>query len=129
MKNKNLIIAILLVLVAGGAGFLGGRKYQQSKMPSFTRNFGGANRPNSATNFRPVTGEILKVDDKSITIKLNDGSTKIVLVSDSTQINQATTATKENLKAGAKVAAYGTANSDGSVTAQSIQLNPQTPKN
>lgn len=128
MKNKNLIIVILLVLVSAGAGFYGGMKYQQSRVPAFARNFRGANRPNGATNFRPIAGEIISADDKSITVKLTDGSTKIVLISDSTQINQATTATKEDLRVGAKVAAYGTANSDGSVTAQSIQLNPQTPK-
>jgi len=58
---------------------------------------------------------------------LADGSSKIVLISDSTQINQATTATSVDLKMGITIAAYGTANSDGSITAQSIQINPQVP--
>lgn len=43
---------------------------------------------------------------------------------DTLTINKATTATKSDLKTGEKVAVFGTPNSDGSVTAQSIQLNP-----
>ena len=127
MNSKNLIIAILLVLVAGGAGFFAGMKYQQSRRPNFARNFQGASRPDGAINFKPVAGEILSSDNKSITVKLADGSSKIVLISDSTQINQATTAISVDLKTGITVAAYGTANSDGSVTAQNIQINPQVP--
>lgn len=120
MKNKNLIIAILLVLVAGGAGFLGGMKYQQSKIRTFTRNV-----PNRmGAGFRPVAGEIISADDKSVTIKLTDGSSKIVLFSDTTQINQAAAATKTDLKVGTTVAVFGQTNSDGSVTAQNIQINP-----
>lgn len=56
---------------------------------------------------------------------MQDGSSKIVLFSDKTEINKAAEATKEDLKVGEKVAVFGTENSDGSVTAQNIQLNPQ----
>ncbi len=76
-------------------------------------------------NGRPISGEILSSDDKSITVKLQDGSSKIVLLSDKTQINKATSVTKLDLKSGEKVAVFGSENSDGSVTAQNIQLNPQ----
>lgn len=133
MKNKSLIITIIVGLALGGIGFFGGIKYEQSKVPSFARNFNGqrmgvnGNGANRATGSRSVTGEILSTDDKSVTVKLTDGSSKIVLLSDSTQINEATTAAKTDLKVGTKVAAFGTQNSDGSVTAQSIQINPQTP--
>jgi len=74
--------------------------------------------------FQPVNGEIISSDDKSITVKLTDGGSKIVILSDNTEINQAANATKDDLKAGEKVAVFGQENSDGSVTAQSIQLNP-----
>lgn len=109
--------------------FFGGMKYQQTKLPSFTRQFGniqdrrvgvGGNR----AGFRPVNGEIISADNKSITVRLQDGSSKIVLFSDKTTINQAVEATKDDLKNGGKVAVFGTENSDGSVTAQNIQLNP-----
>jgi hypothetical protein len=128
--NKTYIIGIVLLIVVGGGAFFGGMKYQQSRQrSSFLRQGGvqgtrtgvtGANR----TGFRPVAGEIIASDDKSITVKLQDGSSKIVLVSDKTEISKAASATKDDLKVGEKVSVFGTDNSDGSVTAQNIQLNP-----
>jgi len=129
MKNTAIITVLLLIIVGGGA-FFGGMKYQQSKRPSSTRQFGNVQgtkgSQGSRQDFRPVNGEIIGSDDKSITVKLQDGSSKIVLLSDKTEINKAATATKEDLKTGEKVAVFGTENSDGSVTAQNIQLNPIT---
>ena len=75
-------------------------------------------------NFRPINGEIISSDDKSITVKLSDGSSKIVVLGTSTVINKADQATKDDLKVGEKAAVFGTENSDGSITAQNIQLNP-----
>jgi beta-lactamase superfamily II metal-dependent hydrolase len=74
---------------------------------------------------RPVAGDIIASDDKSITVKLQDGSSKIVLVNDQSTVTEATTSTKQSLSVGKKVLVFGTANSDGSVTAQNVQLNPQ----
>lgn len=129
--NKN-IIMVFLVIVVGGGAFFGGMKYQQSKQPAFLRQFGGngqriglgtggnANRG----GFRPVNGEILSNDGTSITVKLSDGSSKIVILSETTSINKADVASKTDLKVGEKVAVFGSDNSDGSVTAQNIQINP-----
>jgi len=126
--NKNLIITLVLVVVAAGGGFFGGMKYQQSKQPA-ARQFAGnrtgmVGRQGNAAVFRPVSGDIINADDKSITVKLQDGSSKIVLFSDNMTINKADTASRGDLKVGEKVAVIGQQNSDGSVTAQSIQLNP-----
>ncbi len=104
-------------------------KYQQSKQPSFTRSGSqggrtGQGQPSgNRQGFQPVNGEIISSDDKSITVKLTDGSSKIVLVSEKTTINKASQATKVDLKTGEKVAVFGQQNTDGSVTAQRIQLN------
>lgn len=128
MKN-NLILTIVVAVIVGAISFFAGMKYQQSKQPAFLRQFGGqagmrAGAGGTRMGFRPVNGEIINSDDKSITVKLQDGSSKIVLFSDKTEINKAESATKEDLKVGEKVAVFGTENSDGSVTAQNIQLNP-----
>ncbi len=126
--NKNLLIMIMIGVVAAGAGFAGGMKYQQTKTPASNRQFGGPGRNGQSgqnrSGFRPVAGDIIAVDAKSITVKLTDGSSKIILFSDTTQINKADQATKDDLKVGAKVAVFGQTNSDGTVVAQSIQLNP-----
>lgn len=144
MKN-NLVIVLLVVILVGAGAFYAGMKYQQSKSPSFGgqmgNNFGngqfnrdngqgqrnGGNFPGGANrnSFRPVNGEIISFDDKSITVKLTDGSSKIVLLSDKTEINKAEKGAVSDLKTGVNVAVFGTENSDGSVTAQNIQLNPE----
>lgn len=126
MKNKNIFLVLgLLILISAGA-FYGGMKYQESKSSTFSRQGGTGARQSQGNRmgFRPVSGEIISADEKTITVKLQDGSSKIVLFSDKTTINKADVATKTDLKAGVKVVVFGSTNSDGSVTAQNIQLNP-----
>ena len=73
---------------------------------------------------RPVSGEITAVDANSVTVKLADGGSKIVILSEKTTVNKASESSKEDLKEGVKVAAFGSENADGSVTASNIQINP-----
>lgn len=135
MNNKIIISAAIALVIGAGAGFFGGMYYQKSKAPTFTRQFGangaaggtrggGGARGGAAGGFRPATGQIISKDDKSITVKLMDGSSKIVLLSPSTVINKADAATATDLTIGQTVAVFGQTNSDGSVTAQNVQLNP-----
>lgn len=132
---------IVLVVVFTAVGFYGGMKYQQNKPQSFIgqfnnrqgglRNYQLRNSTGTMRNtginredFRPVAGEIISADDKSITVKLQDESSKIVLINYKTQINKAEIVNKSELKVGEKVSVFGSENSDGSVTAQNVQLNP-----
>jgi hypothetical protein len=126
------IIVVAILFVAGS--FFGGMKYQQSKQPSFGRQFtsGGANgaRTGGTTGgnragTRPIMGQIISSDTNSITVKMQDGSSKIVIVTTNTAINKSAEGTISDLTAGQTVSAFGTDNTDGSVTAQNIQLNPQ----
>ncbi len=132
MKN-NYLLTIIVSLVFAGAGFYGGMKYQQSKVSSLSGQF--SNRQGMVRNgrvgvngnrsgFRPVAGEIISTDEKSITVKLQDDSSKIVFINDKTVINKAQTVNKSELKVGKKVSIFGSENTDGSVTAQNVQLNP-----
>jgi hypothetical protein len=132
MKHNNYVIVILIALIVSGVGFFAGTKYQQSKVPNFAdrggnrQQMGGGNN-NSGNRGRmggQVMGEILSSDEKSITVKLIDGSSKIVLLGTTTTINKAAEATASDLKVGEKVSVFGSTNTDGSVTAQNIQLNP-----
>lgn len=117
-------------MVFGGGGFFAGMQFQKSQLPKQEqvtgqrgsgqgRRFGGGLNGGGR-----LAGEILSADDKSVTVKLPDGSSKIVFLSDKTQINKAETAQKSDLKVGQMVAVFGSDNSDGSVTASNIQLNP-----
>jgi len=134
MKKNDILITIILVIVVGAGAFFGGMKYQQSTQTGSSRQFqagqgqrlGMMGQGAGRNNLRPVSGDIISTGDNSITVKLSDGSTKIVLLSSSTVLDKTSTASKSDLKVGEKVAAFGQANSDGSITAQNIQLNPQT---
>jgi hypothetical protein len=53
-----------------------------------------------------------------------DGSTKIVNIAPSTTYSKTETGKKEEVVVGTKVNVFGQTNSDGSVTAQSVQINP-----
>lgn len=75
--------------------------------------------------FQPVSGEIISSDVTSVTVKLTDSSTKIVILTDKTTINKAEAGTKDDLKTGQSIAVFGSENADGTVTAESVQLNPQ----
>jgi hypothetical protein len=129
MKNTTIII-ILLCVVFGAGGFFAGMKYQGGKNPSggqFIGRLNGQGRTGANGNragFRPVTGDVISADNNSITVKLQDGSSSIVLLTSKTTINKAATASAADLVTGVRVSAFGTANTDGSMTASSIQINP-----
>lgn len=128
---KNPIVIVILLLLVGGGAFFGGMKYQQSQQPTVSsqsmngQRFTGTGGQQNGTRTRggQVVGGIISQDDKSITVKLQDGSSKIVLFSDTTTISKATEGSRNDLKVGERVGVFGTTNSDGSVTAQNIQLN------
>jgi hypothetical protein len=133
--KENILITVLLIALFTGIGFFAGTKYQQNQKPTGLGQFGngqGGNRMGGNAGGQnggrrmggQIMGDITAADDKSITVKTTDGSSKIVLLVDSTTINKASTALKSDLKVGEKVAVFGTTTTDGSVTAQNIQLNP-----
>lgn len=134
MKNKYLMTIIVAILI-GVLAFFAGMKYQLSQATRGTnpgRQFSTGNntngRPTGQGRFggagRPVAGDIISLDDKSITVKLQDGSSKIVLLTSSTSISKSTEASRSDLMSGIRVLATGVENSDGSITAGNIQLNP-----
>jgi len=129
MKNVKSLIPIICVLVGLGVGFLAGFEFKAYQLK---KSFSGNQTANGKINTQQmgmrggvVIGSILSMDDKSVTVKLSDGSSKIVLFSDSTTYTNTVDAAKSDLKVGENVAVSGTSNSDGSVTATSVQINPK----
>jgi len=145
MAKKIVPIIIIIIIVAAGA-FFAGMKYGQSKSSA---NFGRENFQNMSPEERQqrtqqmgtagvgfrggregsgfALGEIISKDDKSITVKLQDGGSKIIFFSDTTEVGKFIDGTSNDLETGKTVTVSGITNSDGSLTAQSIQMRPEMP--
>lgn len=149
--NKLIVSIIAVAVIVGGGAFFGGMKYAESKSPrgrvsqadfQNLQNFSSEERQqrlqefgaNAGVGFRAgagagqrgragfTVGEIIVKDDKSVTVKLQDGGSKIVFLSDSTEITKSVAGALSDLEIGKNISVNGTVNSDGSVTAQIIQL-------
>jgi len=141
--RKTLLLVVIVAIVVGGAAFYGGMKYSQGQASQKFAQIGanGGNfrsgRTGTGTNDGFVSGDIISKDSNSITVQLRSNGTngtsntgsKIVFFSNSTGIGKTVSGTINDLSVGQSVTVTGTANSDGSITAQSIQLRPATPAN
>ena len=141
MNKNQLVIPIVVAIVFGGGGFYGGMTYAKSASPARGQFAGGnfAGRAGGAGGFRAsqnggVFGTIISKDANSITVQLggpnatstngNDTGSKIVLFDAKTQVGKFVTGSASDLSVGQGVMVAGTPNSDGSVTAQMIQIRP-----
>lgn len=133
---KKVLPIIIAFIIIGGGSFYGGMKYTQSKSSQGSaqgnfqelRKLSPEERQQSLqgmgvrTGSGLATGEIVSKDGQSITIKLRDGGSKIVFYSDNTKVSKFVSGSSDDLEIGKSVTINGTANDDGSITAQSIQL-------
>jgi len=133
MKPIKPLYVIILIIIFAGVGFYGGTLYQKNQTrASFARGgfggvggrFGGGQGGfgggQGANGMIPVRGQIVSSGNGSVTVKLNDGSSKIVNLTSTTSISKTTTGSTSDMKSGQMVTAIGTTNSDGSVTAQTV---------
>jgi pectate lyase len=130
--SKNLIIGLVIgAVVLSGVSFYAGSKYASSRGSNFARNFTGNNGGNLAMmrggrvgGNMPVNGQIISADKQSVTVKLRTGGSKLVLLATSTQITKSTDGSLTDLTVGQEVSVIGSANTDGSVNGQNIQIRP-----
>lgn len=138
--NKQIITNIIIGISVGVLAFIGGLKYAEMNpgkiAPSeygqgnfrMRQNGSGTTQRQTGTRmgFRPIFGEILSIDENTMTVKQADGSTKIVVLTDKSSASTQTEVKISDIKEGAKVSVMGTEGEGGTVTAQSIILNPVT---
>ena len=138
--NKNILL-VLLVLVVGGGAFYGGMRYSRSSAdvaPAFGKQ--GQIPNGTSVGFQPrgnfgtgtfgtgaVNGEIIAKDATSFTVKSRDGGSRIVFYSTSVEVGKFVSGTANDLVIGKTVVVTGKTNTDGSITATSVQLRPPMP--
>ena len=133
--KSNWIITIVIAVVVAGAAFFGGMQYQKMHIAGSSATggqygqggqgangrFGGARRAGAGG---ATVGQVVSQDANSITVQLADGSSKIVNISGTTTFSKTASASKSDIQTGTRIAAFGTPNSDGSISAQNVQINP-----
>ena len=132
VKKEHFILTLVIGVVLIVAAYMLGVHHGSSKSAVAGGQYGpgmmgGTRTGRTGFNMRGagfLTGTVLSKDASSITVKLADGSTKIVLYSGTTSIMHTTAGTADDIAVGAMVSVQGAANSDGSTTATSIQLRP-----
>jgi hypothetical protein len=121
------IVWLVIAIVALGGGFFWGKA---SGAASHTAGFAGAYSSSTrrtaggAAGGGLVTGAIAVIDSSSITLQLANGNSEVVFYSTSTPVSEPTTVSVNTLKVGTTIMVGGTSNSDGSLTAQTIQVRP-----
>jgi hypothetical protein len=127
-NNKKIGFVIGGIVVLIGV-FYCGMVYGKSIKPAGTAGlqaFGGARGTRGGGGGGFTTGEILSKDDKSITLKLMNGGSKIIFLDANTKISKSVSGSTADLSVGTQVSVMGAANTDGSVNAQSVQIRPNT---
>lgn len=124
--KKNLVYIAGVVLII--AAFFGGMFYgKSSDNPAasksgasgrFIRGFNGQ----SAGSINIITGKVIAKDQQSLTISLPNGNSEIVFYSTSTPVEKPSPVSINSVSTGSNVVVSGTQNSDGSFTADSIQV-------
>ena len=139
MKN-HFLIAGATCIVCAGLGFYGGTTYASLSKTDAGQKSGRGQYQGGAGQGRQggfgqgrgglggfVNGEVLSKDDKSITIKLRDGGSKIIFVTDKTKTLKSVEGSLGDVLVGAQVMVSGDANPDGSLTGLMLQLRPAMP--
>jgi hypothetical protein len=131
------MIGLIGVLVLVGV-FYGGVSYGKSKnsialrsngQNNFGQMMGGTGRVvnRNIMGFSGlISGEILSMDKESITLKQRDGGSKIVFYTNKTSVTKTVDGTMADLVVGKQISVVGKSNTDGSVSAESLQIRPNT---
>ena len=145
--NKKIISLVVGGIVLAGISFYAGNQYANSKNQSaLSQNTtgamrsGGVGQRGARVGGGSVNGQIIAKDASSITVELrsfgqNSGTTptsgtpvsqgsKIVFYTDKTSVIKTVDGKVNDLVVGDQISVSGTANTDGSVSAQSIQIRP-----
>jgi hypothetical protein len=132
MSKKVITIFIISIIVVGGVFFYVGMSYGKSLNSV-------AQRLNNREGFMPeqnsfngnrsgigfVFGEIISKDDQSITVKTQDGGSKIVFYSEGIEMSKNAIGDINDLEVGKFVTVNGSSDQSGNIIAETIQISSE----
>jgi hypothetical protein len=133
IEKKMITLLVVIVVIVGGLAFYAGDVYAAHKATNANTARVGAfaggagvrgTRGAGATGGGFSGGTVISKDATSITVQARDGSSKIVFYTANTPIMKTSAGAIGDVAVGSDIAVTGTANSDGSISAQSIQVRP-----
>jgi hypothetical protein len=128
MNKKTISIVICAIIVVGAVSFYAGSSFYKNKQPVRDQNFmvNGNNFAGRGGNIRGgnnfTGGKVISKDDKSITVQARDGSSKIIFFTANTPVMKMVAGVSGDISVGQDLTIAGTANPDGSISAESIQI-------
>ncbi|MDE2173215.1 MAG: hypothetical protein KGJ31_01265 [Patescibacteria group bacterium] len=127
MKKHVVSTAIVALLVGVGVGYAGASALRpatpaQNTSGNFTGIRGGGGARGGAGGF--LSGTVAARDSGSITLNTRDGNSHVVLINPATSVLKSVNGSESDILVGSTIIVSGTTNSDGSLSANLIQLRP-----
>ena len=136
--NKTILAIFVTAAASLALGFGSGALYQKSRRPSFGREMGSvqgvvSNRQTGKGSFQtkngfqrggvPISGKIVKIEDKTLTLETQNAGNKIIYLADSTLVNKTASTNKSEMKVGDEIMIIGNQDTSGAnITAQTINI-------
>ena len=125
MDKKNIAFIVIAFVIGGSIGYVAHPAPAAAPASNMARaNFTGMRGGAQGGGF--LTGTVAAQDSGSITLNTRDGSSHVVLITPDTAVSKSVNGTITDIATGVTIQVSGTINSDGSVSANLIQLRPAT---
>lgn len=123
--KKNIVVTAVGALIVGlGGGYAGAHIIAPANVNGTIGSSGIRDRRgiNQSAGGGFLTGIVARKDSESITINTRDGNSHVVLFTPATSVFKSVAGSLTDITIGSTVIVTGSTNSDGSLSAHSIQL-------
>ncbi|MFA7319782.1 MAG: hypothetical protein WC022_04275 [Parcubacteria group bacterium] len=124
-EKKTLVIAAI-VIIAAGAVFYAGAKYEKHKLSALGLLVNKSANKKAAVN--SIKGIVTAKDDKSVTIKMTDGTTRNIQFSNSMTFGTDGAGSAADVFVGELLVIAGENNADGIFTPTNMRASKKSPK-
>jgi pectate lyase len=128
--NKQIITSSLIsIIVAGSIGYYVG-SHRASTAANMRQGMMGQAGLGARGGFARganggmVNGSVVSLTDNVLTLKARDGGSRVILFTAGTKVTKSVDGARTDVKDGVNVVILGTQNTDGSITAETVQIRP-----